>query len=340
MRNNLPLLDKYERILKEDKSSVVFAPLAEIYRKSGELKKAIKICLNGLKENPDYLSGRIVLANCYYELEDFQQAYNNISKYVDTNLENILLQKLWGKINLELGNRELALNVFKKLSFLFPSDTEICELIENLEMENGDNSISLRDDEDRIIDIRNWEQKDLGAKEIKIETDQSTSIDFARLFNEMGDSQTVEHLLDSIEEKVQGIEMQDSSISDSKEDLNRTVKENNLMDYFDLKVGEIDSLLDDDVDREEGLLSHSGVHIERPNDSEEKEKAKTVAEKEITDVSEAELSTNNRVKEEEPISVSSNELIEDQVCFIRDVKQRCDNFLNLLVQRSLVATAH
>ena len=63
MRNNLPLIDKYKKILKEDRTSVVFAPLAEIYRKSGEFKKAIQICKEGLEYSPSYLSGKLVLGH-------------------------------------------------------------------------------------------------------------------------------------------------------------------------------------------------------------------------------------------------------------------------------------
>ena len=146
MRNNLPLLDKYEKIIREDKSSLVFAPLAEIYRKSGEFKKAIKICNEGLEYNPDYISGRLVLANCYYELEDYRHAFEVIKNYIDTNLDNNMLQKTWGKINLELGNTEVALECFKKLLFIFPGDREIAELVENLEMEISPLEINVLDD--------------------------------------------------------------------------------------------------------------------------------------------------------------------------------------------------
>ena len=38
MRNNLPLVDKYEKILKQDKSSVVFAPLPRFIEKRESLK--------------------------------------------------------------------------------------------------------------------------------------------------------------------------------------------------------------------------------------------------------------------------------------------------------------
>ena len=77
-----------------------------------------------------------MLANCYYEIEDYKQAHSVIKEFIVDNLENNLLQKLWGKINLELGNESVALDCFKKLLFLFPGDNEISELIENLELNN------------------------------------------------------------------------------------------------------------------------------------------------------------------------------------------------------------
>ena len=311
MRNNLPLLNKYEKILKEDKSSVVFAPLAEIYRKSGEIKKAIEICYKGLKENPDYLSGRIVLANCYYEIEDYQQALKTISSYVAGNLENNLLQKLWGKINLELGNEDIALECFKKLLFLFPGDSELSEIVENLELDSIDDRLNIRDDEDRVIDIRNWEQKDLGViDEINIKTNQSTKIDFAKLFNEKGDKDAVNNLLDSIDtarELIIEQEAEDQVSDDSSREVD--TPENNLMDYFDLKMSEINSMVDEE---KEASIPCKDIESENTMNS-------------------ATLTENKRTIE---LSTSPDKE------FIEEVKNQCNKFLKLITRRRELVMSH
>ena len=311
MRNNLPLLDKYERILKEDKKSVVFAPLAEIYRKSGEFKKAIKVCKKGLSHNQNYLSGIIVLAHCYYELEDFKTAHVTLEKHVDKNADNILLQKLWGKVNLSLNKTQVALNCFKKLLFLFPSDLELSELVENLEADISPLRSDILDDENNKINLKNWEQKPL--VDIEIKKNKTTPISFAKLFNDIGDSDKVNEILCNIEEdiseKVKEAEARSNQENVSTEDKTK----NKLMDYFDLKVDQISSLIDDgEVD----LLEPQKVSID--------DKVATQAQNATP------VKVNTRTSD---YNFPTAELLSE-------VKFKCDMFLNLLRERRELSTAN
>ena len=113
------------------------------------------------------MSGIVVLAHCYYELEDYSTAHATLSDYADKHVDNILLQKLWGKINLSLDNTQIALDCFKKLLFLFPSDLELSELVENLEADISPIREDILDDENNKISLKNWEQKPLVDFEIK-----------------------------------------------------------------------------------------------------------------------------------------------------------------------------
>jgi tetratricopeptide (TPR) repeat protein len=317
MRNNLPLLDKYKKILKEDKTSVVFAPLAEIYRKAGDLKSAIDVCLKGLNLNPNYLSGRIVLANCYYEVEDYSKASEIISEYIKENLANNSLQKLWGKVNLGLGNKETALETFKNILFIFPGDLELGELVENLEAEISPKSLNIRDDEDRLIEIRNWEEKGLGESEIKIEVNEKTSLNFAKLFNEIGDTESVNYLLDSLEFDHQDYDIKPIvkpkiETKHSKPSNKAKRADSNLMDYFDLKASEIDLLV-------EGSISEKN---NSPNKKQEIPSSKS----------------NDSTTMNELVSVNNVENVPND-SILNEIKSQCDMFLNLLVKRRELALA-
>ena len=311
MRNNLPLLDKYERILKEDKKSVVFAPLAEIYRKSGEFKKAIKVCKKGLSHNQNYLSGIIVLAHCYYELEDFKTAHVTLEKHVDKNADNILLQKLWGKVNLSLNKTQVALNCFKKLLFLFPSDLELSELVENLEADISPLRSDILDDENNKINLKNWEQKPL--VDIEIKKNKTTPISFAKLFNDIGDSDKVNEILCNIEEDISE-KVKEAEVRSSQENVSIEEKtKNKLMDYFDLKVDQISSLIDDgEVD----LLEPQKVSIDD----------KIAAQ--------AQNATSGKV------NTRTSDYNSPTAELLSEVKFKCDMFLNLLRERRELSTAN
>ncbi len=113
--------------------SRVFAPLAETYRKLGMLDEAIKVLNTGIKQHPSYTLGYIVLANCYFDRQEFELAYNTIRPFVSQNLENITLQKLFAKTCINLGYLDEALQTFKFLLLINPKDSYVSDQIKFLE---------------------------------------------------------------------------------------------------------------------------------------------------------------------------------------------------------------
>src|SRR5690606_26238009 len=103
----------------------VFAPLAETYRKLGMYEEAFKILRRGINLHPSYTLGYIVLANCYFDKGQFELAYNVLRPHVDNNLENLSLQKLFSKLCEQLGYLEEALQTYKYLLLLNPSDKDV-----------------------------------------------------------------------------------------------------------------------------------------------------------------------------------------------------------------------
>lgn len=137
VRKNTPkkssLLAKYTLQYKKKPKSRVFAPLAETYRKLGMYDEALKILREGMKQHPAYTMGYIVLSHVYYDLQNYELAYNTIRPFVTDNLENITLQKLFAKICINLGYLEEALQTFKYLLLINPRDQYVSEQVKLLE---------------------------------------------------------------------------------------------------------------------------------------------------------------------------------------------------------------
>ena len=56
---------RYEERLSKDPTSLVFATLADLYRKTGRIIEAIALCREGLKQVPQYTTARqIGRASC------------------------------------------------------------------------------------------------------------------------------------------------------------------------------------------------------------------------------------------------------------------------------------
>ena len=160
------LLTKYQQMYEKKPRSRVFAPLAETYRKLGMLDEAFKLIQKGIKNHPSYTLGYIVLSHCYYDIQNYELAYNTIRPFVSQNLENITLQKLFAKICINLGYLEEALQTFKYLLLINPKDEYVAEQVKLLEDDllAHDTEVELETKNlDSSFDEDEWVQVDFNA---------------------------------------------------------------------------------------------------------------------------------------------------------------------------------
>ncbi len=130
-----PLFLKYQAEYEKNPKSRVFAPLAEMYRKIGMLDRAMEILGAGVRHHPKYVLGYLGMAHCYYDLQQFSLVYSTLKPFLDTNRDNLRLQKLFADSCYRLDKKEEALNTYKYLLFMQPRDKEVAELVLSLEKE-------------------------------------------------------------------------------------------------------------------------------------------------------------------------------------------------------------
>ncbi len=163
------LLTKYKYLYEKNPRSKVFAPLAETYRKLGMLPEATKILRDGIKIHPTYVLAYIVLGNIYYDEGHYELAYSTVRGFVALNLENIALQKLFGKVCLELSKYDEALDTYKMMLLINPKDEDIIEKVQTLESKLN-YSVIIENEvvkaEDMFDDEDDWVQVDFNKKSI------------------------------------------------------------------------------------------------------------------------------------------------------------------------------
>ena len=91
-------LERYGQILARDPASLVFAALAEAYRKEGLPDRAIDLCRKGLRRHPQFVSGRVALARAYADSGKADMARQELEKVVSAAPDNIAAQKLLAEI--------------------------------------------------------------------------------------------------------------------------------------------------------------------------------------------------------------------------------------------------
>jgi tetratricopeptide (TPR) repeat protein len=91
-------IEKLEKRWAENPKGRNFAPLADAYRKAGELDRALELCKAGLDLHPDYVSAHIVYARCLIEQKNDPGASEVFQKVLTLDPENVLALKMLAEI--------------------------------------------------------------------------------------------------------------------------------------------------------------------------------------------------------------------------------------------------
>ena len=97
-------IDKLERRYAENPKGRNFAPLADAYRKAGQLDQAIELCKSGLARHPDYVSAHIVYGRCMMDQKDDGAAEQVFRKVLELDPENVIAFRVLAEIA-ERGSR-------------------------------------------------------------------------------------------------------------------------------------------------------------------------------------------------------------------------------------------
>ena len=125
--------ERYQEILRKDPRSQVFALLADDYRKLGLYDKAFKILKEGVRFNPSYFPGHLVLGRCYCDKGYYDSALLAVRPFIDSHKDNLSFLKLLSEIYLKLEMKESALSVFQSIIFLDPRNQEAKKRIQQLQ---------------------------------------------------------------------------------------------------------------------------------------------------------------------------------------------------------------
>lgn len=135
------LIERYRR----GNDSRLFAPLADAYRKSGEVDKAIEILEKGLEKYPRYGSAHVILAKCYYDKGATERAKAEFRRVLELDGENMVALKFMGDILLAEDTRSEAAEYYRKVLGIDPTNEEIARALKEMEASFAVKEIDLAD---------------------------------------------------------------------------------------------------------------------------------------------------------------------------------------------------
>ena len=121
-----------ERISKDPKSKL-FVPLAEEYKKTGDLEMSIHVLMEGLKNNPEYITARSFLGRLLFEKGDLAGAQKEFEEVAKTIPDNLMAQRRLGDLYALQNKPADALKHYKIALSLNPGDEEIVALVSDVE---------------------------------------------------------------------------------------------------------------------------------------------------------------------------------------------------------------
>lgn len=122
-------IEKLERRYAENPKGRNFAPLADAYRKAGQVDQAIELCTSGLEHHPDYVSAHIVYGRCLIDQHSDDQAATAFRKVLELDPENVIAFKVLADIGARSGRLDEAVLWLTKLLAADPMNGDAAEAL-------------------------------------------------------------------------------------------------------------------------------------------------------------------------------------------------------------------
>lgn len=128
----LSTIRRYEERLARDPTSLVFAPLADTYRKAGRIQDAIRLCREGLARFPQYVTARLILAKALLDDGNPDGALDEVRAILATSPREAQAHRLAGELYRRAGALRDALDHLERAVRLDPGDKESRALLDVL----------------------------------------------------------------------------------------------------------------------------------------------------------------------------------------------------------------
>src|SRR5918993_2110581 len=129
---NSARIDELEKKFSEN-GRRYFAPLANEYRKAGDLDRAIEICRAHLPQQPGHMSGHIVYGQALYESRQLDEAKTVFEAALALDPENLIALRHLGDIARDSGDPATARGWYLRVLDADPRNDEVGGMLAELD---------------------------------------------------------------------------------------------------------------------------------------------------------------------------------------------------------------
>jgi tetratricopeptide (TPR) repeat protein len=129
---NSARIDELEKKFSEN-ARRYFAPLANEYRKAGDLARAIEICRAHLPQQPGHMSGHVVYGQALYESRQLEEAKSVFEAALGLDPENLIALRHLGDIARDSGDPATARVWYMRVLDADPRNDEVAGMLAELD---------------------------------------------------------------------------------------------------------------------------------------------------------------------------------------------------------------
>ena len=115
-----------------------FVPLANAYRKVGEVDHAEALLREGLRQHPDYLSAHIVLGRCLADRGAMEEASEEFRFVLTLDPQNLIALRTLGELSVSAGRAAEAIGWYEQLLSVDPMNEEARRALDSMPKEQAE----------------------------------------------------------------------------------------------------------------------------------------------------------------------------------------------------------
>jgi tetratricopeptide (TPR) repeat protein len=124
---------RFEEQYRRQPESLVFARLADAYRKAGQPEKALAVLEDGLIRHPDYPSGHIVRARALRDMGRMDETLDSFRRVLELDGANLVAIRELAGLADERGDTGEARHWYERLGQIDPADLEVRQRLRDLD---------------------------------------------------------------------------------------------------------------------------------------------------------------------------------------------------------------
>ena len=124
---------RFEEQYRRQPDSLVFARLADAYRKAGQPENALAILEEGLIRHPDYPSGHIVRARALRDMGRMDETLESFRRVLELDGANLVAIRELARLADERGDTDESRHWYERLGQIDPADLEVRQRLRDLD---------------------------------------------------------------------------------------------------------------------------------------------------------------------------------------------------------------